>query len=153
MLADGYPGHPFIWDKERRFEIRCELDALYFHLYLGTQSDWGCSSQHSPEAPQSNGSHLSLENGGAASAATTHHSPLTTYFKTPRHAVEYIMETFPIVKRKAEKGYGEYRTKRRILEIYNAMTPLFETRAHSPLTTYHSLLDPPPGISAIREAS
>jgi len=85
MLADGYPGHPFIWDDERRFEIRCELDALYFHLYLGTQSDWGCSSQHSPEAPQSNGSHLSLENGGAASAATTHHSPLTAYFKTPRH--------------------------------------------------------------------
>ena len=31
------------------------------------------------------------------------------------------METFPIVKRKDETRYGEYRTKRVILEIYDAM--------------------------------
>lgn len=29
----GYSGAPFIWDEERRFQIRCELDAAYFHLY------------------------------------------------------------------------------------------------------------------------
>lgn len=113
----GYDGPPFIWDEKRRFEIRCELDALYFHLYLGTLADW----------------------------VTTHNLLLTTYLKTPRHAVEYIMETFPIVKRKDEKEYGEYRTKRRILEIYDAMALLFESSEHSPLTTYHSPLDPPPG--------
>ena len=29
----GYAGLPFIWDTERRFFIRCELDAAFFHLY------------------------------------------------------------------------------------------------------------------------
>lgn len=29
----GYEGAPFRWDKERRFLLRCELDAAYFHLY------------------------------------------------------------------------------------------------------------------------
>ncbi|MBF6446212.1 N-6 DNA methylase [Nocardia elegans] len=38
-----------------------------------------------------------------------------------RDDVEYIMDTFPIVKRKDEAAYGEYRTKRLILEIYDAM--------------------------------
>jgi N-6 DNA Methylase len=35
--------------------------------------------------------------------------------------VDYIMETFPIVKRKDIAEHGEYRTKRLILEIYDAM--------------------------------
>ncbi|MFJ9089259.1 Eco57I restriction-modification methylase domain-containing protein [Streptomyces sp. NPDC102384] len=30
-LGDGGP--PFVWDEERRFLIRAELDAAYFHLY------------------------------------------------------------------------------------------------------------------------
>ena len=62
------------------------------------------------------------------------------------------MEPFSILKRKEEKDYGEYRTKRCILDIYDAMTPIFEAGASSPLTThnlplttYHSHLDPPPG--------
>jgi hypothetical protein len=29
----GYAGPPFKWDEERRFLLRCELDAAYFHLY------------------------------------------------------------------------------------------------------------------------
>ncbi|EKD69020.1 MAG: hypothetical protein ACD_47C00306G0001, partial [uncultured bacterium] len=32
-LDCGYDGPPFKWDEERRFLIRCELDAAYFHLY------------------------------------------------------------------------------------------------------------------------
>lgn len=39
-----------------------------------------------------------------------------------RDDVDYIMDTFPIVKRKDEAAYGEYRTKRLILEVYDAMT-------------------------------
>jgi hypothetical protein len=39
-----------------------------------------------------------------------------------RDDVDYIMETFPIVKRKDIAEHGEYRTKRVILEIYDAMT-------------------------------
>lgn len=42
-------------------------------------------------------------------------------FGIARADVDYIMETFPIVKRKDEAAYGEYRTKRLILEMYDAM--------------------------------
>jgi hypothetical protein len=38
-----------------------------------------------------------------------------------RDDVDYIMETFPIVKRKDIAAHGDYRTKRLILEIYDAM--------------------------------
>jgi hypothetical protein len=38
-----------------------------------------------------------------------------------RDDADYIMETFPIVKRKDIAAHGEYRTKRMILEIYDAM--------------------------------
>ncbi len=89
----GYDGPPFIWDEERRFELRCRLDAIFFHLYLGSLSEW--QTEASPA--------------------------LLSYLPTPRHAIEYIMSTFPIVKRKDEKEFGEYRTLRRILEIYDAL--------------------------------
>ena len=70
----GYDGPPFRWDPERRFRLRCELDAAYFHLYSIARED-----------------------------------------------VEYIMDTFPIVRRKDEAAHGEYRTRRVILEIYDQM--------------------------------
>ena len=31
--ALGFEGEPFAWDTERRFLLRCELDAAFFHLY------------------------------------------------------------------------------------------------------------------------
>lgn len=65
-----------------------------------------------------------------------------------RDDVDYIMETFPIVKRKDEaKHGGTYRTKERILEIYDRMaeagisldTPLIDGE------NFTSALTPPPG--------
>jgi len=88
----GYNGPPFRWDQERRFVLRCELDAAYFHLYSIARDD-----------------------------------------------VDYIMDTFPIVKRKDEAAHGEYRTKRVILEIYDAMQHAIETGQ-----PYQTRLDPPP---------
>src|SRR5690606_32553717 len=38
-----------------------------------------------------------------------------------RDDADYILDTFPIVKRKDEAAYGEYRTKRLILEKYDAL--------------------------------
>lgn len=38
-----------------------------------------------------------------------------------RDDVDYIMETFPIVGRKDEAKYGEYRTERLILEAYDRL--------------------------------
>jgi hypothetical protein len=41
-----------------------------------------------------------------------------------RDELAYILDTFPIVKRKDEAQYGEYRTKRMILEKYEETEPL-----------------------------
>ncbi|WP_283134650.1 Eco57I restriction-modification methylase domain-containing protein [Rhizohabitans arisaemae] len=57
-----------------------------------------------------------------------------------RDNVDYIMDTFPIVKRKDEAKHGEYRTKRLILEIYDAMRDAIDGRR-----PYRTPLDPPPG--------
>lgn len=114
-LDCGYEGAPFIWDIERRFEIRCELDALFFHLYLGSMNDW--------ERPLASGKPGHLQ-----------------YFPTPRHAVEYIMESFPIVKKKDLRDHNEYRTKRRILEIYDQMQLCLNQNI-----PYQSTLQPPAG--------
>jgi hypothetical protein len=35
----GYDGPPFRWDRERRFLLRCELDAAFFHLYGLSRDD------------------------------------------------------------------------------------------------------------------
>jgi hypothetical protein len=67
-------------------------------------------------------------------------SRLKASFPTPRDAVAYIMDTFPIVKRKDEEKWGDYRTKRVILEIYDAMAEAIRTGR-----PYHTLLNPPPG--------
>jgi len=37
----GYDGSPFKWDEERRLHLRCQLDALYFHLYGLTRDEAG----------------------------------------------------------------------------------------------------------------
>ena len=68
----GYTGKPFAWDPERRFALRCELDAAFFHLYSINRDD-----------------------------------------------VDYILETFPIVKRHDMDKFGEYRTKDVILNRYD----------------------------------
>ncbi|MCK4504640.1 MAG: N-6 DNA methylase, partial [Candidatus Aegiribacteria sp.] len=67
----GFSGPPFTWEEERRFQLRCDLDAALFYLYGIKRDD-----------------------------------------------VDYIMETFPIVRRKDEQKYGEYRTKRMILNRF-----------------------------------
>lgn len=73
----GFCGPPFIWDDQRRFQLRCELDAAYFYLY------------------------------GIA-----------------RDEVAYIMDTFTGVMRNEDKSFGEYRTKKRILSIYDEIAIL-----------------------------
>ena len=44
------------------------------------------------------------------------------------------------MRRKGEERYGEYRTKRLILEIYDAMQKAMDTGV-----PYHTIVDPPPG--------
>ena len=49
------------------------------------------------------------------------------------------MDTFPIVRRKHEAAHGEYRTKRVILAVYDAMQRAMDSGA-----PYTTPLDPPP---------
>jgi hypothetical protein len=56
-----------------------------------------------------------------------------------RDDVDHIMDSFPIVRRKDEAAHGEYRTKRLILECYDAMAA-----AAASGTAYQTILDPPP---------
>ncbi len=115
----GWSGPPFRWDEERRFLLRCELDAAFFHLYLPAEGtgDWRQAEGETAEDLLR----------------------LKASFSTPREAVAYIMDTFPIVKRKDEAKYGTYRTKDTILEIYDAMSEAMRT-GHP----YQTKLDPPP---------
>ncbi|MFG2018267.1 Eco57I restriction-modification methylase domain-containing protein [Actinomadura geliboluensis] len=57
-----------------------------------------------------------------------------------RDDVDYIMETFPIVKKKDVATFGSYRTKELILEVYDAMEQAIRTGE-----PYKTILDPPPG--------
>lgn len=121
----GYNGPPFRWDEERRFLLRCEIDAAFFHLYFpsAANGEWRIANR--------------------AEGAVRDETPeeLKRHFPTPRDAVAYIMDTFPIVRRKDEEKYdGDYRTKRVILEIYDEMAEAMSTGI-----PYKTRLNPPPG--------
>jgi hypothetical protein len=62
--------------------------------------------------------------------------------------VDYIMDTFPIVRRKDEQQFGEYRTKRVIREIYDAMGEAKRTGV-----AYQTRLDPPPADPRVAHPS
>jgi hypothetical protein len=110
----------FHCDAQLPFLLRCGLDAAFFHLYLPAQA---------------NGEWRPAESETAEDLAR-----LRAGFLTPRDTVAYIMDTFPIVRSKDEEKYeGDYRTKRVILEIYDAMQESIRTGQ-----PYQTRLDPPP---------
>ena len=84
-------GPPFIWNPERRFRLRCELDAAFFYLYSVSRDD-----------------------------------------------TAFILDTFPVLKRSEEREHGEYRTKRAVLETYDALAA-----AATKGIPYESPLGPP----------
>ena len=122
----GWDGPPFRWEEERRFLLRCELDAAFFHLYLPAdeRGDW--------QPPRPVG-------GNRINETAEQLAGLTHYFPTPKDAVGYIMDTFPIVRRKDETRFGEYRSKSVVLDIYDAMQTATATGE-----PYRTRLDPPP---------
>jgi hypothetical protein len=118
----GFECAPFRWDEARRFLLRCELDAAFFHLYLCSDAsgEWCHCEAESQEELQR----------------------LKASFPTPRLAVEYMMETFPIVKKRDVEEFGDYRTKLQVLATYGQMAEAMKTGV-----TYKTLLDPPPADS------
>ena len=57
-----------------------------------------------------------------------------------RDDTDYILDTFPVLRKYDEKKYDEYRTKRFILERYDAIS-----NAIASSIQYKTILDPPPG--------
>lgn len=111
---------PFRWDEQRRLLLRCELDAAFFHLYLPADS----SGKWQPAEDETLEERDRLEDS----------------FSTPRDAVAYIMDTFPIVSRKDEEQWGSYYTKLLILDIYDAMSDAIGSKK-----SYASRIQPPAG--------
>ena len=122
----GHDGPPFRWDDERRFLLRCELDAACFHLYLPAHEDGGWIQAKEADGCPHDESEQEL-------------AELKAHFPAPRDAVAYVIDTFPIIRRRDEKQHGEYRTKRVILDRYDAMQAAIATGA-----PYTTVLDPPP---------
>ena len=87
----GDDGPPFVWDPDRRFQLRCEIDAAFFHLYGISRDD-----------------------------------------------AAYILDTFPVLARSEQRQYGEYRSKRGVLETYDALSTAVATGV-----PYDSPLGPP----------
>ena len=121
----GFDGPPFRWDEERRFQLRCELDAAFFHLYLGT-GEWR-QADSEPDAD---------------------FARLKEAFPTPRHAVEYVMGTFPIVEQQDVAACGRSRTKEQILAVCDALAEAVATSE-----SYRSPLDPAPADPRCRHAA
>ena len=87
----GDDGPPFIWDPERRFQLRCEIDAAFFHLYSISRDD-----------------------------------------------TDYILATFPALEQSEKRECGEYRTRRVVMETYDALAA-----AAAKGIPYESPLGPP----------
>lgn len=90
---------PFIWNSDRRFTIRCELDAMCFHYYLGNETGWSIEKNQK----------------------------LVELFPNPRSVVEYVLDSFSVMENKDREIYGTYRTKDSILEIYDEMAEAIRT--------------------------
>ena len=70
----GDNGPPFIWDSDRRFQLRCEIDAAFFRLYGISRDD-----------------------------------------------AAYVLDTLQVLKQSDQREHGEYRTKRVVIETYDAL--------------------------------
>jgi hypothetical protein len=57
-----------------------------------------------------------------------------------RAETEHVLDSFSVLRKYEERDYGEFRTKRLVLKIYDAMLRAIETGQ-----AYQTILDPPPG--------
>lgn len=93
----GYSGTPFVWNQERRRQLRADLDAYYAHLYSLTRHELG-------------------------------------YILDPKDVFGdgFPSETFRVLKEGEEREFGEYRTKRLVLEAFDALAETDRFRNEMP---------------------
>jgi len=65
-----------------------------------------------------------------------------------REDTDYVLETFPIVRKNDVKAHGEYRTKRLILDAYDHMALAARSGR-----AYQTALDPPPADPRVAHPS
>lgn len=112
-LEGGLDG-PSTWDAEERTSTRIELDAALFHVYLSATPDGQWLRASRPA-------------GHVVDETPEELAALRAYFPTPRHAVEHILDQFPIVQAKDEYAHGSYVTKERLLRAYDALLAALRT--------------------------
>jgi len=115
--AEGpYPFPPFVWDEERRAQIRAELDAYYARLYGLNRKQLRYILD-----PKD------LTEGELADLLSPHEEvedPLDEEAYQKRVAQSrFPGETFRVLKEKEIRRYGEYRTRRLVLEAWERLFP------------------------------
>ncbi|BDG19032.1 hypothetical protein TthSNM11_12350 [Thermus thermophilus] len=115
--AEGpYPFPPFLWDEERRAQIRAELDAYYARLYGLNRKQLRYILD-----PQD------LTERELADLLSPHEEvedPLDEKAYQKRVAQSrFPGETFRVLKEKELRRYGEYRTRRLVLEAWERLFP------------------------------
>jgi hypothetical protein len=158
---------------ERAFILPRALELTYTAWDLA-DGEWSMASsewQEEASAEMASGAAHDSPLAVPNSPFTTHHSPLARakppfrwhdcrraqlraeldalffhLYGLARDDVDYVMDTFPIVKRKDEAAHGgHYRTKEAILAVYDQLAAL-----GGAWDRYVSPLDPPPGDDRAR---
>lgn len=113
--AEGpYPFPPFVWDEERRAQIRAELDAYYARLYGLSRK--GLRYIMDPKDL------TERELADLLSPYEEVEDPLDEKAYQKRAAESrFPGETFRVLKEKEIRRYGEYRTRRLVLEAWEKL--------------------------------
>ncbi len=109
--ARGIPLPPFKWEEERRARLRAELDAYYARLYGLTRKQLRYILDPADLTPKE------LED--ILDPWEEIRDPLDPAgYAERQEKSDFPGETFRVLKEKEQRQYGEYRTRRLILEAY-----------------------------------
>ena len=116
-----YPFPPFVWDEERRALLRAELDAYYARLYGLNRKQLRYILDPKDLTEEELRNILSDDEEVK--------DPLDEEAYQKRvEASRFPGETFRVLKDKDIRRYGEYRTRRLVLEAWEALKNLWDRR-------------------------
>jgi very-short-patch-repair endonuclease len=113
-LGEGFPFPPFTWNEERRAILRAELDAYYARLYGLTRKQLRYILDPADLTERELEDILDPREEVA--------DPLDPAgYATRAAASTFPGETFRVLKEKEQRMYGEYRTRRLVLEAWEKL--------------------------------